>query len=356
MAPVTKTNFTFLPLGAIVQEFLVDGQNIVQNFGTAEQYKKYNDPFFGETIGRVANRISDAKIDSLNGRSYQLAANNGPNTLHGGAQGWGKREFDGPKPVDRDGKEGVLFKYVSKDGDEGFPGTVELRVWYTAWTEDEAGKEKAVLEVEYEVEMVGDEAEETAVGITNHRYGLRSQFDRTSRTHTDVHRFSYFNLSGDPTIEGTEVTLSTNRHQVVDENDIPTGAIEPYPGIEPNKPFTLGAKEPDVDHCFIMNTDPSSVPLDTRKLPLKTLGTFHHPKSKIHLEISSTEPGFQFYTGKYIDVPAVDGLAPRGPRSGFAVEPSRYINAVNTDEWKGMVLLGQGQKFGSRILYRGWRD
>jgi len=171
--PVSKTNFTFLPLGAIIQEFLVDGQNIVQNFNTAEQYKKYNEPYFGETIGRVANRIADAKINNLNGKEYQLTANNGPNALHGGPKGWGKHEFEGPKPVDRGGKEGVLFKYLSKDGDEGFPGTVELRLWYTAWTENEAGKEKALLEVEYEVEMVGDEVEETAVNVTNHRCVLR---------------------------------------------------------------------------------------------------------------------------------------------------------------------------------------
>ena len=76
--------FTFLPLGAIIKEFKVNGINIVQGFDNAEQYKKYNGPFFGETIGRIANRVSGAKINDLNGKSYQLPVNNGPNSLHGG--------------------------------------------------------------------------------------------------------------------------------------------------------------------------------------------------------------------------------------------------------------------------------
>lgn len=163
-------NFNFLPQGAIIQEFRVAGHNLVLSFPTAEAYAKSNPGYFGETIGRVANRISGAKIDGLNGKSYSFAANNGPNTLHGGPQGWGKRTFDGPKPVNRNGKEGVLFTYLSKDGEEGFPGTVELKVWYIAGKHQDEGIEKTFLEVEYEVELVGDEVEETVVAVTNHRF------------------------------------------------------------------------------------------------------------------------------------------------------------------------------------------
>lgn len=145
------------------------GQNLVLSFPTREAYAKSNPGYFGETIGRVANRISGAKIESLNGKSYSLTANNGANTLHGGPNGWGKKTFDGPKPVNRNGKEGVLFTYLSKDGEEGFPGTVELKVWYTAGKTKEEGTEKTFLEVEYEVKLVGDEVEETVVAVTNHR-------------------------------------------------------------------------------------------------------------------------------------------------------------------------------------------
>jgi aldose 1-epimerase len=169
---------------------------------------------------------------------------------------------------------------------------------------------------------------------------------------------SYFNLngSGNSSIEGTEVTLSSNMHLPVDSTNIPTGSIEAYPGIEPHKKFVLEAQEPDIDHAFIMNLDPKSVPIDTRPLSLNLLAAFYHPTSKVHLEVHSTEPAFQFYTGKYIDVAAVGELPARGPRSGFCVEPSRYINAINNDEWRNMVVLKRGEKYGSRNVYRAWRE
>ena len=161
--------FTFLPLGAIIQEFKVNGKNIVQGFDTAEQYQKYNGPYFGETIGRIANRVSNAKINDLNGKSYALPANNGPNSLHGGEQGWGKHEFEGPTTVQRNGKETTFFKYVSKDGEEGYPGTVEARVWYAQAKEQVDGVQQEVLYIEYEAELIGDEVEETVINMTNHR-------------------------------------------------------------------------------------------------------------------------------------------------------------------------------------------
>jgi len=269
--------FTFLPLGAIIQKFVVNGKNIVQGFPVAELYKQHNAPFFGETIGRIANRVSKAKINDLNGKSYQLAVNNGPNSLHGGDLGWGKREFEGPIIVDRNGKEATLFKYVSKDGEEGYPGTVEVRVWYVQAKEEVDGAQQEVLYIEYEAELIGDEVEETAINMTNH---------------------SYFNLSGGPTITGTEVNLITNKYQVVDDGGIPTGPIEEYPGVSAKKTFTLGEKEPDIDDCFVANTDPSSIPIDTRSSPQQKLASFYHPQTKIHLENHTTEPAFQFNTGK----------------------------------------------------------
>lgn len=165
---------------------------------------------------------------------------------------------------------------------------------------------------------------------------------------------SYFNIADKPTIEGTQATVYTNMHQVVDETSIPTGEISAYPGIPANEEFTLGPKEPDPDHCFIMNTDPASVPLDTRKEPMKKLCSFYHPATKLHLEALSTEPAFQFYTGRFVDVPEMDGMPARGPRSGMCLEASRYVNAINVPEWRHMVVLRKGQLFGSRTIYRAW--
>lgn len=173
--------FQFLPLGAIIQAFHVGSSNIniVQGFPEQSHYESHNSPYFGETIGRVANRIKNAKIDSLNGSTYNLAANNGPNALHGGVKGWGKRVWDGPLPVGigkidglkgglTSGGESVVFRLRSEDGDQGYPGTVEASVVYTAGTQKSPeGKEVRVLGIEYKVELVGG-ADETAVNVTNH--------------------------------------------------------------------------------------------------------------------------------------------------------------------------------------------
>ncbi|KAL1956546.1 hypothetical protein VTO42DRAFT_7017 [Malbranchea cinnamomea] len=330
-----ESAFTFIPLGAILQEFRVAGHNIVLGFPTEDDYRKYNTPYFGATIGRTCNRIKDAVVNDLNGKSYSLTTKQGPNSLHGGKVGWDARVFQGPKPVNRNGREGLEFRYLSKDGEEGYPGTVEARVWYTAGKEQEEGVEKTVLEMEYEVEFVGDECEETVVSLTNH---------------------SYFNLGQGPTIEGTEAVLATDSYLPIDSTGIPLGTIEKYTATEVTKPFYISATQPDIDDCFVVDTDPASIPIDTRSRPLKLLASFRHLVTGLRLQVHSTEPAFQFYTGKYIDVPAVGDAPARGPRSGFCVEPSRYVNAPNEPAWRGMTLLKKGQVWGAKTVYKAWKE
>ena len=372
--------FTFLPRGAAIQEFNVAGHNIVQNFPEAALYDLIPHPHFGETVGRTTNRIKEAALHNLNGKTYHLSANDGEHNLHGGPTGWGKRTWEGPQKVERGGKKGIFFRHVSKDGDEGFPGTVEARVWYVA--EMEEGK--TVLDVEYEVELVGDECDETVAGVTNHRYGVSLSFaqvsipsnaldycviqlnaQRPELFYTDQYILcSYFNLNlPAPTIEGTVCTLGTTLYQEITPDGIPTGKITTYPSLPatPNTPFTLGATEPDPDDCFIMNSDPASIPLDTRSLPLQTIATMHHPHTGLHLEIDSTEPAFQFYCGRFVDVPECETsqgakVAKRGKRSGICVEPSRYVDAAGREEWREMCRLRKGEVFGSRSVYRAWKD
>ncbi|RYP07757.1 hypothetical protein DL765_009022 [Monosporascus sp. GIB2] len=365
---------SFLPLGAIIQSFKVGGVNIVQGFPTQQLYVSHNSPYFGETIGRVANRISGAKLVSLNGgKSYPLLANNGPNTLHGGKVGWGKRVWNGPRPVGvrqvpglptfASGGETVEFTLTSEDGDEGFPGEVVAKVIYTVGKTVEDGKEVTVLVMEWEAELVGG-AEETVVNMTNHSYvkltsPLKKQEMQGAVTETDdAHAHRYFNLSGGPTIEGTNVQLCTSHYLPVNDGAIPTGDPEPFPTVATDKPFTLGATEPDIDHCFIVDpaAAPAAVPIDTRGLPLRRLVSASHPASGVHLEVLSTEPAFQFYTGKFIDVPAVEGVPARRPRSAFCVEPSRFVNAANEEKWKSQVLGKKGQKYGARTVYKAWKE
>ncbi|KAI4204278.1 MAG: hypothetical protein LQ350_001258 [Teloschistes chrysophthalmus] len=342
---MTATNpdssFTFFSQGALIQEFRVAGHNIVQNFPEAKFYSTHNDAYLGETIGRTTNRVKGAKLENLNGQSYQLAANDGenPNSLHGGARGWGKQDFEGPKPVNRNGKEGVQFRYVSKDGEEGYPGTVECLVWYTAGVEDG----KTVLEVEYQVEFIGDECDETVVGVTNH---------------------SYFHVNpGATTTEGTVVTLGTNKYLELDAHQIPTGQITTFPSVPPaGKAFILGATEPAIDDCFVIDTDaPSSCPLDTRMQLLRHVATISHPDSGLHLEIQSTEPAFQFYTGDGLYIPEVETdkgvkVLVRGKRSGIAIEPSRYVDCAGREAWRGMCRLKRGQIWGAKSMYRAWKE
>jgi aldose 1-epimerase len=171
--------FVFLPTGAIMQSFIVGKTNIVQGFPSESHYPIHNSPYFGETIGRVANRIAGGVIKSLNGKSYKLDVNDEPNALHGGYKGWSKKVWKGPELVGTrtidglegklEGGESVKFSLRSEDGDEGYPGTVETSVIYTTGTQKTAeGREVRVLGMEYEVQFVGDEVEETVVNMTNH--------------------------------------------------------------------------------------------------------------------------------------------------------------------------------------------
>lgn len=169
--------------------------------------------------------------------------------------------------------------------------------------------------------------------------------------------FSYFNISGGPTIEGTEVTLSTPKYlHVADAMLIPTGKIEDFPGVEAGKAIVLGAKEPQFDHAFVVDSDTSNIPLDTRQGPLRKLVGFSHPKTQLHIDFFSTEPAFQFYTGEHIDAAAHGDTPARGARAGFCVEPSRYINAINVPEWRNQVVLKRGDTWGARTVYKAWKS
>jgi aldose 1-epimerase len=168
-----------------------------------------------------------------------------------------------------------------------------------------------------------------------------------------IYTGSYFNLSDKPTIAGTKAQICTRRYLPINANNIPTGTIDDFP-IDVTKEFELQKAAPVIDNCFVLksSTDPSKIPLDTRKHPLELLGSFHHPESGIHLEALSTEPAFQFYTGDHIDVP---GKPSYGPRAGFCVEPGRFLNAVNQPTWRGMSLLKKGEVYGSKIMYEAWK-
>lgn len=350
--PPETSPVKFLPLGAIIQEFKIGGRNITLGFPRQADYETVAHPYFGETIGRIPNRVSDGMVKNLNGRDYSLAQNErGITTLHGGVKGWGKCIWDGPKQVRRDGRDVLEFTLKSPDGDEGFPGEVEVRIWYHIDRKVQGqrgctGVEEVALDVEYEVEMVGREQDihETVCSLTNH---------------------AYWNIGPSPSIEGTGILFATNRQLEADSRyQIPTGRIVRSPDVGPDQQSTaFGSLGPSIDECFVLDENPSSVPLDTRGRQLRRCVAAYCPETRIHLEVTTTEPSFQFYSGDGINVPAIPdrgdghGAVPaRGPRSGFAVEPNRYVNAVNQPGWRNMVLLRRGQVWGCKNRYRAWCD
>lgn len=341
--PASGTPVKFLPLGAIIQEFWIGGRNIVLGFPKQEHYQTQEHPYFGETIGRYANRISNGRIVDLNGRDYDFVRHErGTTTLHGGVMGWGKKLWEGPQLVNRNGQESKLFTLSSPDGDEDFPGAVEARVWYTVQHKTSKnnsecqGTEEVVLDVEYEVEMVGDEQDikETVCCLTNH---------------------GYWNIGDGATIAGTEVQFTTDLHLEVNSTyQIPTGKVSPFPSVAGKETVHFTETTPAVDDCFVLDRDPRKVPLDTRSRPMRRYISMSHSETGIHLEAETTEPSFQFYSGDGINVSRVDSTSPRGPRSGIALEPNRYVDAVNREEWRSLVLLKRGEFWGAKSRFVAW--
>ncbi|KAK9387863.1 galactose mutarotase-like domain-containing protein [Lipomyces mesembrius] len=294
--------------------------NVNLGFKSGEEYKRADNPYFGAFIGRVANRIRDGKFE-LDGKSYQVVQSSFGHCLHGGTVGYDKVVLRDPEvlPASSETSSVTLkFNYVSKHMEEGFPG--ELLVVVKYWVEDAPGG--GALYLEYETTLMGPEnVDHAIVNLTNH---------------------SYFNIGDKPTIESTEFTMATNQSLEVTDTFVPTGNIVPHPLVPADlSTFKFGPDEPDIDHAFIF-PDADIGAVDTRSFPLKMMASAYHPSTKLHLKGETTEPSFQLYTGKYTNVAGL-----YGPRSGFCLESSRYIDAVNTREWKGMVTIGKGQTYGA---------
>ncbi len=281
-----------------------------------------NNPHFGSLIGRYANRIAGAKF-SLDGKEYHLAANNGPNTLHGGIKGFDKVIWKA-KPFKNSTGVGLILTYTSKDGEESFPGNVKAKVTYTLTDHDE-------LSVDYEATT--DKA--TPVNLTQH---------------------SYFNLKGEGNgdILGHEVTLNADRFTPVDKNLIPIGELRPVKNtpLDFTKPATIGARIDDkdeqmvlgrgYDHCFVINRTGDGSVLAAR---------VHDPQSGRVLEIYTTEPGVQFYSGNFLD-----GLVGKQGHSykqrfGFALETQHYPDSPNQPQFP-TTILRPGQVYRTRTVYK----
>jgi aldose 1-epimerase len=282
--------------------------DIVLAYETLDDYVR-NPRYFGALIGRHANRIARGRF-SLNGIEYQLPCNNGLNHLHGGFKGFDKRVWD----VSQEGNV-LQLSYFSKDGEEGYSGNLTASVDYTLI--DNA------LQVDYRATTDHD----TIVNLTNH---------------------SYFNLRGHGTILDHELTLHADSFTPVDEELIPTGEIRPVIGtpMDFRNGKAIGSQLAFIggyDHNFVLNDWDGSLRLAAR-LYEETTGRV--------LEILTTEPGIQFYSGNFLDGSLIgrNGVAYQ-KYTGLCLEPQHFPDAPNHPNFPSTVLR-PGEEHKQTTVYR----
>lgn len=311
--------------GAIIVSIRTPDRNgrladIVLGLNTLDQYRTRS-RFFGAVVGRYANRIGGARF-TLDGRTYQLAANNGPNHLHGGIRGFDKVVWKG-EAFDRDGAAGVVFTYRSPDGEEGYPGTLDAKVTYTLTPRDE-------LVIDYTA--TADKA-----------------------THVNLTQHTYFNLAGEGSgdILQHQLTLDADRYTPVDERLIPLGELASVEGtpFDFRKPAAIGARiDADheqlrrgqgYDHNFVLNGGPG----------LRRAARVVEPSSGRTLDVATTQPGVQFYSGNFLDGTAT-GKSGRayGRRSGFCLETQHFPDSPNKPSFPSTILR-RGQEYRSRTVF-----
>ncbi len=282
--------------------------DIVLGYDTLEQYVNDN-AYLGSLIGRFGNRIAKGKF-TLNGVEYTLATNNGPNHLHGGSKGFNKVVWNA-QPVDDPKGPGLKLTYLSKDGEEGFPGNLSCTVVYTLTNNNE-------LKISYEATT--DKA--TIVNLTSH---------------------SYFNLAGHDSgdILGHELMINADNYTPADETLIPTGQIAPVKGtnVDFTKPTAIGVRIAKVaggyDHNFVLNNKKNKLGLAAR---------VYEPKSGRLMEIHTTEPGIQFYSGNFLDGSAKGKGAMHKKHNGFCLETQHFPDSPNKPNFPSTVLK-PGEKY-----------
>lgn len=313
--------------GGIVVSLRVPDRNgqmgdVVLGYDRLEDYLKET-PYFGSLIGRYGNRIAKGRF-SWNGMTYQLATNNYPNHLHGGVKGFDKRVWTGNGKVTAQGPA-LELSYVSPDGEENYPGTLSVTAVYTL-TEDNA------LRLDYRATTDKD----TIANLTQH---------------------SYFNLAGQGSghILNHEVMIAADRYTPVDATLIPTGLLAPVQGtpFDFRQPTTIGARI-NQDHeqlKFGQGYDHNWV-FSKRVGDLTLLARVSEPTSGRILEVWSTEPGLQFYSGNFLDgsLTGKEGKAYQF-RNGFCMEPQHFPDSPNHANFPSVVLK-PGQAYQNTIIYR----
>jgi len=307
--------------GAILVSLRVPDKNgefadITLGYDHLDGYLKET-PYFGATVGRYANRIKDGKF-TLNGVEYSLAQNDNDNHLHGGIKGFDKRVWDA-SPFEEQDSAGIKFSYLSPDGEEGYPGNLSCTVTYTLTKNNE-------LKIDYEAQT--DKA--TPVNLTHH---------------------SYFNLQGQGTGDILDHILYINADQYTpnDEELIPTGGIASVKDtpLDFTSPTAIGERINQVpggyDHNFILNGEQGS---------LRLAAKVSEPDKGRVMEIHTTEPAIQFYTGNFLDG-SLTGKSGKiyEKHFGFCLEPQHFPDSPNHPSFPSTILK-PGEKYTKTTLFR----
>ncbi len=295
--------------------------DVVLGLDDLAAYKK-GTAFFGALIGRYGNRIGHAQF-TLDGNTYKLPANDNGNTLHGGPEGFDKRIWTAVPGSGPDGQT-LELTYVSKDGEAGFPGNLTAKVLYTLTPKNE-------LKIDYSATT----DKPTVVNLTNH---------------------SYFNLAGqgEGDVLGHEVMIAADRFTPVDDKLIPTGELRPVAGtpFDFTKPTAIGARieadNPQIkygmgyDHNWVLNKGAGG---------LTKAAEVTEPKSGRVMEVWTTEPALQFYTGNFLDG-TLAGKGKTYPRRGaFCMETQHYPDSPNKPAFPSTELK-PGETYKTTTLYR----
>jgi len=316
--------------GGIVQSLLMPDRkgnlgDIVLGYDYLDGYIiNRGNPYFGALIGRYGNRIGDAMF-RLEGKTYTLAANNNRNSLHGGLKGFDKVVWQAAKAEVSSKGPRLELTYLSKDGEEGFPGNLKVTAVYTLTKDNEL-----------RLDFTATTDKPTVCNLTHH---------------------SYFNLAGQGNgdILGHEVYINSDETTPVDKQLITTGEWKPVDGtpFDFRKPTPIGARinDPDTqlqygpgyDHNWIIKKTPDKLGLMAR---------VYEPVSGRVLEVSSTEPGLQFYSGNFLDGTITGKGGKVYPlHSGFCMEPQHYPDSPNKPMFPSTELK-PGQEYHNTIIYK----
>lgn len=316
----------FTNYGGRLVSLLVPGKDgklvdVVVGFKSVGDYEKSTEPYFGATIGRYGNRIAKGKF-TLDGKTYSLFTNNGQNTLHGGKKGYQYVVWD----AEQSNANTLVLHYLSKDGDENFPGNLDVKVTYTLTDDNE-------LKMDYEAKT----DKTTVVNLTNH---------------------AFFNLNGDGSGEilNHEVQIYADEYTPVDSTLIPTGKLEKVAGtpFDFTKATTIGARINDkneqltfgkgYDHNYVLNK--------TEGMGMYHAATVKGDKSGVVMDIYTQEPGLQFYSGNFMQSKNTFKTGAKDDfRTAIALETQHFPDSPNQPAFPSTVLK-PGQVYKTSSVYK----